>query len=463
MRRLFSTSSLFSPLHLLLLIACSVYIVAGVPLTPFHADEATQIHMSRDYDYFFLQGDLARLRFDPDAPLTSEVQLRLINGTLSKYLIGFAWHVAGYTQADLNTDWDWGAEWDYNVAAGHLPSDGLLTATRLPSALLTAVGAWIVFALGWQLGGRWTAYGALLYYTLSPGLLINGRRAMMEGALTCFSLLTVLAGVWLLRRKSWGAALFLGLAAGLTIASKHTGAAVIASIFAACGLGFAFIAGRDMFRQRASGAALRTFGQHVLKLAAAGVLAVGVFFVLNPAWWGADLSRLIPTILEWRQDLLTGQARDHNGYAETLANAEGFARQVFLAGPQYFEARTWREIQPIADQIAVYEALPWSGIALGGSPAGAGVMLLLLGAGIFALLRDPELALAVRLPVGLWALTMALTAFISPVEWQRYYLPFYPALGLLGAYGPVGIARWWRKIRAERAAKRAAQAAQEAS
>ncbi|MCA9904748.1 MAG: hypothetical protein KC547_12915, partial [Anaerolineae bacterium] len=240
-----------------------------------------------------------------------------------------------------------------------------------------------------------------------------------------------------------------------------TGAAVIASIFAACALGFAFIATRDMFRQRDYGVALGAFGQHVLKLAAAGMLALAVFFVLNPAWWGADLSRLVPTILDWRQELLAGQAHDHNGYAEPLANAEGFARQVFLAQPQYFEARTWREIQPIADQIAAYEASPWPGIALGGSAAGAGVMLLLLGAGIFALLRDPELELAVRLPVGVWALTMALVAFISPVEWQRYYLPFYPAIGLLGAYGPFGIARWWRKIRAEREAKRAAQQTQE--
>jgi hypothetical protein len=204
---------------------------------------------------------------------------------------------------------------------------------------------------------------------------------------------------------------------------------------------------------------LRAAAAGLLKLAVAGLLAVGVFFLCTPAWWGADLSRFLPTILQWRQELLTGQARDHNGYAETVANATGFARQVFLARPQYFEVREWRSIQEIADQITAYESSPWQGISLGGTLAGAGVLMLFVCTGIFALLRDPELDLAVRLPVGVWVLVVGIVAFVSPVEWQRYYLPLYPAVGLMAAYGPVGAARWWRKIRAERAARQAAQTA----
>lgn len=448
-----------------LLIILTAYILAGVALTPFHADEATQIHMSRDYAYQFLQGDLQRLRYDPDVPLTAETQLRLINGTLNKYLIGFAWHLAGYQESDLNTDWDWGGDWSYNVSAGHIPSDALLVVSRLPSALFAAAGVWIVFALGWQLGGRWTAYGAALYYTLSPGLLINGRRAMMEGTLTFFSLLTLLLGIWFLtsvwqrdaRRCPLVAMILLAIAGGLTVASKHTGAVVVTAVFAACALalivrGLLPIGPGLMQRLRAVAAGL-------IKLAAAGLLAVGVFFLCTPGWWGADLSRLLPTILQWRQELLIGQARDHNGYAETVANATGFARQVFLARPQYYEVREWRSIQEIADQITSYESSPWQGIALGGTPAGAGLLMLFVCTGIFALLRDPELHLAIRLPVGVWVLVVGVVVFVSPVEWQRYYLPLYPAVGLLAAYGPVGVARWWRKIRAERAARQAAQTA----
>ena len=51
-----------------------LYVIAGATITPFHGDEATQIYMSRDYAYQFLQGDLARIYYDPEAPLTNETQ-----------------------------------------------------------------------------------------------------------------------------------------------------------------------------------------------------------------------------------------------------------------------------------------------------------------------------------------------------------------------------------------------------
>ena len=80
----------------------------------------------------------------------------------------------------------------------------------------------VIFALGQMLGGRPVAYLASLYYALNPALLIEGRRAMMEGSLTFFSLLTVLAGIWLLQKRRWWTAILLGIAAGLALASKHT-------------------------------------------------------------------------------------------------------------------------------------------------------------------------------------------------------------------------------------------------
>jgi hypothetical protein len=455
-------------LDIVFLLACSAYILAGVGLTPFHADESTQITMSRDFAFQFLQGDLARLRYDPTLPLTSEIQLRLINGTVARYSVGLAWHLAGFQVDDLNGDWDWGGGWDYNVSAGHLPSDALLLVSRIPSAIFTAAGVWVLFVIGWFLGGRWAGCGAAAYYSLSPALLLNGRRAMMEGSLTFFGLLSVLAGIWFLKQVAPAeaagrarlrpglAVIFLGAASGLTAASKHTGVAVVAAVFAAAALGLLVMAAQRALAERAVMPALAGLASAGARLAAAGALALAVFFAATPAWWGADVPRAIADILVWRQELLTAQARDHNGYAEPITHAMGFARQVFLARPQYFEVRAWRDFPVISEQIARYEASPWSGVAIGGSPAGAGVVLLLLGAGVFALLRDPALALAVRLPVSVWAVVMGVVVFVSPVEWQRYYLPFYPVVGLLGAYGPFGAARWWRKIAAERAAKKAA-------
>ncbi len=106
-----------------------------------------------------------------------------------------AWHLDGFTVDQINEQWDWGADWNYNQSNNHAPSFSLLLISRLPSALLLAAGIVIIFALGRALGGRPAAYLAAAYYALNPPLLLDGRRAMMEGSLIAFSLLTVLAGV----------------------------------------------------------------------------------------------------------------------------------------------------------------------------------------------------------------------------------------------------------------------------
>jgi hypothetical protein len=456
-------------LDVLFLLLLAAYILAGTALTPFHADEATQIHMSRDFAYQFLQGDLARLRYDPAAPLTSETQLRLINGTLGKYLIGVGWWRAGYSENDLNTDWDWGADWDYNVTANHLPSDGVLLASRIPSALLLAAGVAVVFALGKLLGGRPTAYAATLFYALHPGLLINGRRAMMEGSLTFFSLLTVLAGIWFCQSLAAGnrrtiilSTLALGISGGLTIASKHTGAAVVAAVFAACTLWLVVRVAMTWWEKRhavgtrngaSNGNGAPPFAPSILGLAAATLLVLVVFFALNPAWWGGDPVQIGNTILDWRRELITLQAADHNGYLDFPSQMQGFVRIVFEAAPQYYEVRQWREFPVMSEQIARYESSPWAGVNLGALRAASIALLLLTTGGVFALLRDPDLDDPVRAVVGLWSLAMIGVVFVSPVAWQRYYLPVYPVIGLLAAYAPLGVWRWVQKIRAERAEK----------
>jgi len=433
---------------LLFLCGVSLYLLAGVTLVPFHADESTQIMMSRDYAYQFLQGDLARIYYDPTAPLTNETQLRLINGTINKYLIGLSWHVTGYTIDDLNTDWDWGGDWDYNVAEGHLPIDGLLNVARLPSALFLAAGAWIVFALGWRFGGRWAAYLVTLYYALNPALLLNGRRAMMEGSLTCFSLLTVLAGVWLIdslrqERRSvvrrFFPALVLGLASGLTVASKHTGVVVVAAVFAAAAL---IMIGRAFVLRARKMITVRKALRHLTLLVVAGLLALGVFYALNPAWWATDPLIVARTILDWRQDLLKGQAEVFGGYADFGDQVAGFARQTLIAFPQYFEVESWANIPAMSEQIARYESSALRGISLGGSPVGALLLGILVLAGGVVLLRKAERRGAACWVILLWAGATGVVALASPVEWQRYYLPVYPALGLLAALALAAAIPW---------------------
>jgi 4-amino-4-deoxy-L-arabinose transferase-like glycosyltransferase len=414
-------------LWLAALIGC---ILAGVALTPFHGDESTQIYMSRDYAYQFIQRDLSQITYSADPASPTEQHLRLLNGTISKYAIGLAWHLAGYTLDSLNDQWDWGADWDYNQANGHAPSPGLLVAARWTSALFLAAGVIVMFALGRKLGGLPAAYLASLYYALNPALLLNGRRAMMEGGFMLFSLLVLLAGILFIEKADWKRGLLLGIVGGLALASKHTALFTVAAVWTGCGV----YALRSLLSQSVS-----TVTARLLPLLLAGLVAGGVFLAVNPAWWDNPVERA-GDVLALREDLLQIQVDVFGGYADLEERIAGFWRQAVIARPQYYEATGWDSY--IGDQIATYEASPWHGVSVGGSAVGAALFLIMIGVGLWALLRAPGGKQPVLWLAVWWALILVVTTLLlTPLEWQRYYLPVYPALGLIGAVGLTRIIR----------------------
>src|SRR5215510_6928513 len=77
------------------LILLILYVLAGTADAPFHGDESTQIFMSRDYAYQFIEHDYNKLGYNLNPVSATEQQLRLLNGTLNKYLIGLAWQANG--------------------------------------------------------------------------------------------------------------------------------------------------------------------------------------------------------------------------------------------------------------------------------------------------------------------------------------------------------------------------------
>ncbi|HYO87681.1 MAG TPA: phospholipid carrier-dependent glycosyltransferase [Candidatus Limnocylindrales bacterium] len=404
-------------LDTLFLLVLSAYILTGVPHVPFHGDESTQVFMSRDFAYQFLVNQPELLRYADPSPSATEQELRLLNGTISKYSIGLAWHLAGFAPNDLNEQWDWGAGWDYNQTHNHAPGAALLQASRWPSALFLVVGLLALFALAVQIGGRPAAYVTGLLYALHPALLLNGRRAMMEGSLVAFSTLTALAAVgWLQSRggRAWLWALLFGLAAGMALASKHTALLAVIPIGAGA-LGWALFQARQDSRQ----AALR-----LVQMALAAVLAAVVFYALNPAWWGDPLAR-VREVLRLRADLLAGQTAAFGGYTGPLDALNGFLRQMLLPAPQYFEAAGWDA--DLAPQIAAYESSGLAGLMLPDF-AGAVLTLWLVALGLWALWRGRGLP-AARWIVGVWVVSAMLGALlVTPIGWQRYYLPLYPSL-----------------------------------
>ena len=97
-------------------------------------------------------------------------------------------------------------------------------------ALLLALSIPVAYAVGSHLGGIGGGLAIAILIALSPNLVLNGRRVMMEAPLLLFSLLTVLAAIrivvqaptegpttWPLR---WRLILLFGIAGGMAVSAS---------------------------------------------------------------------------------------------------------------------------------------------------------------------------------------------------------------------------------------------------
>ena len=217
------------------IVVLAVYIIAGAPLVPFHGDESTQIFMGRDYYYLFVEGDLAKVFYDRNlSTRQDEQQLRVINGTVSKTIHGWLAANMGLRPDQLNGHWDWSLDYATNRDSKRIPDLQLLQRARLASAVQLSLAVLVFFFFVRMIIGRPAAYLASAVFTLHPAVLINGRRAMMEGSLLMGMILVLLAAAWLIRERKWWCFVLLGCASGAALAAKHTNAFVVAVVFLAC-------------------------------------------------------------------------------------------------------------------------------------------------------------------------------------------------------------------------------------
>ncbi len=416
-------------LHTLWLLLLAVYIFAGMPIATFHGDEAMQIYMSHDYATAFIYKEPQRLITSPPYNVDADAQLRLLNGSINRYGIGLGWHLAGMTDADLPTapGWDWGLDYETNVETNHRPSDALLNASRLSSTLFLALSVPIMFGIGWQIGGRPLAYVVSGLYAVNPVVLLNGRRAMMEGSLLFFGLLTILIAILISRKLVRGTRPLLPwwigliLAGGLALASKHSGLVFVSSAW-----GWIFVA--ELTR--------RNLLTTSLMLTIGLALTFALFIALSPALWNDPIARLQDLVAE-RQMLIDIQV-DVDPIAPTtfLQRVEGVIVQPYLTPAMHFEVAYWANADPITAEINRYMASPLSGLQFGwliGLP-----LTLLAGVGIAACLWhefNPQKSWPLSLGLLLWLGVTIVSLLVNPLPWQRYYLPLYPVATLLTGVG----------------------------
>ncbi len=416
-------------------VALAFYVLAGVPLTPFHGDESMQIYMSSDYTTAIVNGRWSDLLTQPPYDIDSDGHLRLINGTVNRYAIGAVLQLGGYAMTLPRPGWDWGLDYARNVETGHLLSDSALEAARLPSALFTALSVGVMFVIGRHIGGRPAAYIATAIYALNPALLLNGRRATQEGSMFFFGLLTVLIAVWLSRRETrplWGWVL-LTLAGGLTLASKHSGVVFVVAALGWIGVETLIRWIRPHPPTPSPIGEGRRFIRTAAALVVSGVLMVALFVALSPALWNDPAARGV-NLLEERARLLDIQVSIAGGALSFTDRIEAILLQPTVQPVMYYELASWSEIEPIQAEVVRYETSFWHGY-----PNGTlGVLILVLvGVGVVV-----ALARAGRSAGLLWWFGLTLiTLLVNPLAWQRYYLPLIPVLAALAGLGGAALIR----------------------
>ncbi len=423
-----------------LLTALIVYGLAGVPLAPFHGDEGMQVRVTEDYITAFVEQNPSDLITNPPYTIDSRPHLRLINGSVQRYAAGLVLYIGGHNRGDLPIEpgWNWGLNYEDNVAGGWLPKDSVLHKARYVSAGFFAASIMLLFILARMVGGRWAAYPAVLLYGLNPVLLLNGRRAMMEGSFLFFGLLVILLGAVAARRlpddryPGLHYYVFLAITGGLALASKHTNAVFLASAWS--WLGFAMLWHTIRGSQRWGRLVL-----HGIALTAAGVGAMAVFVGLSPALWNDPIARLGDLARE-RTHLLNIQVMIDEKAPTTIEwRARNLIIEPYSAPVSYYEMRSWDRADAIHHQIARYER---SGLA--GLPTSVQVGLPLTLLSIFGLgtlfWRKEDRWFAGG--VAVWLGWTALGLMLNPLPWQRYYLPLMPIATLLGGIGMGMVARW---------------------
>lgn len=418
--------SLWTAFDALWLTALSIYILLGVPLVPLHGDEATQIAMGRD-TFYHLAGDHGRVLYQPSAEgeAAAEQDLRLRNGTVMKYLYGAVAAASGYRVDELNEQWVWGAGWDWNHENGHVPPQDLLLRARYLSAIVlcgSVIALYAIARLTVRQQGRVLAVVATLAYVSHPAVVLHGRLAMMEGGMLFTSLLVVLAGILLLREPTPWRAILLAVLSGIAVATKHTNVFVVTAMYIA--LGLYFLTNRYQPRRTRTSVAI----------VVTGLLSIIVFIGLNPAWWSAPFERA-RDVLEDRRDLLAGQVEAFGGYENFEERAFGWWNQVLIGAPMYADTTVDGFLSEQQTLIDTYE-----GSGLAGWPRHPHFLLWLwitfMGISGLALITRYNLKRGAPLVFSVWtSMILLLTLFLTPLEWQRYYLPMIPLVSLLGPLG----------------------------
>ena len=406
-------------LEVVLLVALGASLLGGVANVPLHPDETSWLFQSRD-----LEALLARpmsLAWQGDVRPSAEMTYRLLNAPLAKYVLGAARWVAGVPSSAVAADWSWSDSWDENIAAGAFPPAGVLAAARTASAVLLVLAVVALYLCGRVLGGRGTGLAAAILLGTNALVLLHGRRAMAEGALTLGVCLALL-GLLYAERHPWLA----GFAAGLAFAAKTSAAVWIP-------LGWVAAAWSADPGRRSARA---VFG----RVAAFTLAAVLLTLLLYPVLWAEPLNAL-GEMWRARQALVAaqvaaiGEAMPWAVLASPGDRAATLLVHLYFAPLQFAEAANY--LRETAASEAAYLANP--GASLFRGLAGGAVLFGLTVLGIVegsrrARTSEPNTRRAIGVALLATGVQAAALVLAVPLAFQRYVMPLVPLACLWCGY-----------------------------
>jgi hypothetical protein len=166
-------------------------------------------------------------------------------------------------------------------------ADAILLRTRMAAATLTLLLAVLVFFATREMFGRGAAFVALTLLAFEPNLLAHGAFVTTDAGISCFMFATVYAFYRYVKAPSLWRLLVVGVAAGLALATKHSGIFIFPILFllAVCEVARQRLAaGRNT--EAATGATAAGSGKRALRLAASLVAVTVIALAVLWAFYG---------------------------------------------------------------------------------------------------------------------------------------------------------------------------------
>jgi hypothetical protein len=369
-----------------------IFYLRDLQTVAFSIDESHWIGTSYMFEAYF-KGE-----FWSDA--WRESHTTLTNPPVPRYAIGLSRLIGGYDVPDLNRRWDYDHDVNYNLRRGAMPSDGLLWWSRLPMAVLAVFSLAMGFFFIKKTGGRFAAYVWVLFGATSPYLLLQLRRAMAESSILFFVMLAALACYLALqalrrpdRKAPWFAWLCLGFSGfciGVAGESKINGLSVLLGMLA-CVLGFVLWKQTDAPVRKA---------RRILGLSAlvSGVTVLA-FLGSNPYLWPDPVGRTLK-VAQNRVDEMRLQT-----VWFPMSAINSLKQRLTLIPRRIFQ-----------DYAVLHFERAWV----------LNIALTALGAGLALVKIRDWFRGGVDDPMNFVLLTTALTAsapaFMTLLDWSRYYL-----------------------------------------